>query len=168
MTLTHPAVALRPPRNRVERRAVGWWTARALAVAVPAAAAPAATALFVPAPYSAWLLLAAAALGAAGAAAAAVMPVWRYRVHRWEVTDTAVYTASGWLWQEWRVAPMSRVQTVDTQRGPLQRLFGLAQITVTTASAAGPVVIDGLDGRRADAIAAELTEATGRTPGDAT
>src|SRR5450759_2306604 len=52
-----------------------------------------------------------------------VMPRWRYRVHRWEVTSTAVYTQSGWLVQERRIAPLSRVQTVDTARGPLEQLF---------------------------------------------
>ena len=58
---------------------------------------------------------------------------------RWEVTDRAVYTLHGWLVREWRIAPISRVQTVDTQRGPLQQLLGLANVTVTTASARGAV-----------------------------
>ncbi|GAB3465080.1 PH domain-containing protein [Streptomonospora sediminis] len=183
MTLTRPAAspspspsasALRPPRHRVERRAIGWWSLRALLAAVPAAAAPALAALLVPMVVSAppavgaALWSSAAALGAAGAVAAVAVPLWRFRVHRWEVTGTAVYTAAGWLWQEWRVAPMSRIQTVDTHRGPLQRLFGLADVTVTTASAAGPLTIAGLDGERAERVAAELTEATHSTAGDAT
>jgi uncharacterized protein len=97
-----------------------------------------------------------------------VMPRWRYRVHRWEVTETAVYTQSGWLSQERRIAPISRVQTVDTERGPLEQLFGLANVTVTTASAAGPLRIHGLDRVTADALVAELTEVTSRSVGDAT
>ncbi|MFB9803545.1 PH domain-containing protein, partial [Streptomonospora salina] len=105
---------------------------------------------------------------AAGLAAAAVVPLWRFRVHRWEVADTAVYTASGWLWQEWRVAPMSRIQTVDTHRGPLQRLFGLADVVVTTASAAGPISIVGIGAAQAERAAAELTEAARVSEGDAT
>ena len=39
-----------------------------------------------------------------------VMPQWRYRVHRWEVTGEAGYTQSGWLKQEWRSAPISRIR----------------------------------------------------------
>jgi uncharacterized protein len=97
-----------------------------------------------------------------------VMPRWRYRVHRWEVTATAVYTQSGWLVQERRIAPLSRVQTVDTERGPLEQLFRLANVTVTTASAAGPLRIHGLDAATAESVVAELTEATGRSEGDAT
>ncbi|QBI54199.1 PH domain-containing protein [Streptomonospora litoralis] len=177
MTTTPAAVAatvLRPPRHRVERRAIAWWTTRTLLVAVPAAAAPAAAAAVVPefaqppATLVTALWLAAAALSTAGLAVAGAMPLWRFRVHRWEVTDTAVYTAAGWLWQEWRVAPMSRIQTVDTHRGPLQRVFGLADVTVTTASAAGPITVEGLDSGQAEQVAAELTEATERTEGDAT
>src|SRR5690625_1992476 len=173
-TAATAGAVLRPPRNRPERRAVAWWTTRTLLVAAPAAVAPAVAAAVapmltaVPAALVTALWLAAAALGAAGLAVAVAMPQWRFRVHRWEITETAVYTAAGWLWQEWRVAPMSRIQTVDTHRGPLQRLFGLVDVTVTTASAAGPLTIDGLDSERAERIAAELTESTGNTEGDAT
>ncbi len=97
-----------------------------------------------------------------------VMPQWRYRVHRWEVTDNAVYTRSGWISQERRIAPISRVQTVDTERGPLEQLFGLANVTVTTASASGPLRIHGLDRATADGLVAYLTEVTSRSRGDAT
>jgi len=65
-----------------------------------------------------------------------VVPLWRYRVHRWDIDAKAVYTRTGWLVQERRIAPISRVQTVDTERGPLDQLFGLANVTVTTASSA--------------------------------
>ena len=97
-----------------------------------------------------------------------VMPRWRYRVHRWEVTGTAVYTQSGWLSQERRIAPISRIQTVDTERGPLEQLFRLANVTVTTASAAGPLRIHGLDRATAEDLVAELTEVTSHSEGDAT
>ena len=50
-----------------------------------------------------------------------VMPRVRYRIHRWESTDTAVYTQTGWLSRERRIAPMSRVQTVDFEQGPIDR-----------------------------------------------
>ncbi|MFW5415620.1 PH domain-containing protein [Nocardiopsis sp. CNT-189] len=164
---------LRPPRHRVQRRAIAHWTVRTLfataAAAAPTAIAAVTLALFEVVP---WLVLtlgaATAAVAAIGLAVTAVMPVWRYRVHRWEITDEAVYTASGWLWQEWRIAPLSRIQTVDTDRGPLQRAFGLATLTVTTASAAGPLKVDGLDAELAADLAARLSEATQAIPGDAT
>jgi membrane protein YdbS with pleckstrin-like domain len=89
-------------------------------------------------------------------------------VHRWEVTDEAVYVRTGALWQEWRIAPMSRIQTVDTVRGPLEQAFRLATVTVTTASAKGAVRIEGLDHEVAAELAQRLTRITGATPGDAT
>ncbi len=98
----------------------------------------------------------------------AVVPLWRYRVHRWEITDTAVYTRSGWLTQERRIAPISRIQTVDTERGPIERWLGLATVTVTTASSAGAVEITALDVGVADATAARLTAIAGSSQADAT
>jgi membrane protein YdbS with pleckstrin-like domain len=98
----------------------------------------------------------------------AVMPRWRYRVHRWEVSPLAVYTQSGWLTQERRIAPISRIQTVDSQRGPLEQLFGLANVTVTTASAAGPLHIKGLDDATAQRLVRELTTVTAAAEDDAT
>ncbi|CAA0109128.1 Uncharacterised protein [Mycolicibacterium vanbaalenii] len=97
-----------------------------------------------------------------------VVPVWRYRVHRWDVDPTAVYTRSGWLVQERRIAPISRVQTVDTYRGPLDRVFGLANVTVTTASSAGAVRIVALDSEVADRVVAQLTDIAALGAEDAT
>ena len=99
---------------------------------------------------------------------AAVVPQWRYRVHRWEATDTAVYTQSGWWALERRIAPMSRVQTVDYAEGPIARLFGLASVTVTTASAAGALSIDGLDREVARRLVDDLTRQADAVEGDAT
>jgi membrane protein YdbS with pleckstrin-like domain len=109
--------------------------------------------------WHAWLHIAAVVLTAVGIVVFVVLvPLWRYRVHRWEISPQAVYTRSGWLIQERRIAPISRVQTVDTYRGPLDRLFGLANVTVTTASSAGAVHIVALDSDVADRVVAQLTD----------
>lgn len=101
-----------------------------------------------------------------------VVPIWRYRVHRWDISlntaTPAVYTRTGWLVQERRIAPISRVQTVDTYRGPLDRLFGLANVTVTTASSAGAVRIVALDAEVADWVVAQLTDVAAIGEQDAT
>lgn len=161
------ALRLRPPHHRVDRRAVRWWMTRSLLVTVVLTAVPVVPALIWE-PVRFWFLLAGGVIGGVGLLITVVMPLWRFRVHRWEVTDTAVYTSSGWLWQEWRVAPMSRIQTVDTARGPLQRAFGLSSVTVTTASAAGPIEIAGLAHGLATEVADRLTDSTQAIPGDAT
>ena len=116
-----------------------------------------------------WLHAAAAVATVLGAVVfVIVVPLWRYRVHRWDIGPQAVYTRSGWLVQERRIAPISRVQTVDTYRGPLDRLFGLANVTVTTASSAGAVRIVALDSDVADRIAAQLTDIAAIGDQDAT
>jgi membrane protein YdbS with pleckstrin-like domain len=112
---------------------------------------------------------AAAAATAVGIAVfVVVVPLWRFRVHRWEISPQAVYTRSGWLIQERRIAPISRVQTVDTYRGPLDRMFGLANVTVTTASSAGAVHIVALDAAVADHVVAQLTDIAAIGAEDAT
>ncbi len=158
---------MRDPAHHVSPRAIVFWTVRA----VPGWLLLLAGQLlwFVVAQDHAGLRFAALAVTIGFAAThLLVMPQWRYRVHRWEVTDSAVYTKSGWISQERRIAPISRVQTVDTERGPLEQLFGLANVTVTTASAAGPLRIHGLDRATADSLVAQLTEVTSRSQGDAT
>lgn len=97
-----------------------------------------------------------------------VVPWWRYSVHRWEISPRAVYTRTGWLVQERRIAPISRIQTVDTHRGPLDRLFGLANVTVTTASSAGAVYVVALDAPVADRIVAQLADIAAIGAEDAT
>jgi hypothetical protein len=160
-------VRLRPPRNRVDPRAVRYWmTAEAISISVVALVLG--LLAFLVEPARPWFLLALGVALVVGIPYMIVMPVWRYRVHRWEITDDAVYTRTGWLWQEWRIAPMSRIQTVDTQRGPLEQAYRLASVTVTTASAAGPLKIRGLDHEVAADLAERLTEVTQANKGDAT
>lgn len=104
-----------------------------------------------------WLLIIAAVWALFTVAALVVVPRVRWAIHRWEATDTAVYSRSGLFWEEWRAAPLSRVQTVDKTRGPLQRQFGLATVVVTTASSKGAVRISALDADRAEEMVDSLT-----------
>jgi uncharacterized protein len=161
------ALRLRPPEHPVERRALAWWTARALTqVAILGGALAGAYAVWEPA--RPWLGPPLALVAVLGTAYVALMPLWRYRVHRWEVTDQAVYARTGWWVREWRAAPISRIQTVDTVRGPYAQLLGLSTLAVTTASAHGALYIAGLDEARAAAAAEHLTRITRLTPGDQT
>jgi len=161
-----PSGALREPSQRVSPRARLMWTVEALLQAVVMSVVP--VVLIGPVdlidvPWWAWVLLALAL-----AAYVAVVPRWRYLVHRWEVTDTAVYTQTGWWARERRIAPMSRIQTVDHVEGALSRLFRLATVTVTTASAAGALEISGLDKDVARRLVDELTIKADAVEGDAT
>ncbi|MEJ2871604.1 PH domain-containing protein [Actinomycetospora sp. OC33-EN08] len=159
-------VPLRPPRESLDPRVRSWWRVHCLLWPVLLAVVLGVLGLLIR--PIAWFLPLAAAVVVVGIVVALAFPAYWYRVHRWEVTDDAVYTRSGFLWQEWRAAPLSRIQTVDTTRGPLQQAFGLAALVVTTASAKGAVTVAGLDHERAAEIAERLTRATQAVPGDAT
>jgi membrane protein YdbS with pleckstrin-like domain len=160
-------VRLRPPRHELDGRVVGYWrTTNLLAVAVPVVVLLVLGLLIPPARFG--LLLPAVLLAVLGVPAAILLPRWWFRLHRWEVTETAVYHRGGWFAEESRIAPMSRLQTVDTTRGPLARRYGLATLVVTTASAKGPVKIEGLDHELAADLAHRLADVAEATPGDAT
>ena len=164
--MTLPSV-IREPAHRVSPRAVAYWRTAALIGSVVLWALLAVGCALLPErPW--WVTALVVVVVAADLAYVAVVPGLRYRVHRWEVTPTAVHTRSGWLTREERIAPLSRVQTVDTAQGALMRYFGLLSITVTTASAAGPLTLECLDVPTARPVVAELTEITGRSAGDAT
>ncbi len=159
---------LRAPALLVSRRAVAYWTLRAvpgwLIVTVPQI-------IFIALGTYGHREIRTAVLVATVVIAVAhllVMPRWRYRVHRWEKTSDAVYTQAGWFNTERRIAPVSRIQTVDSHIGPFERLFKLANVTVTTASAAGPVKIHGLDRGTAQELVDDLIRTTQAAPGDAT
>ena len=159
-------VRLRAPRERVASRARWMWMCMDLLVWVPVTA----VLLLGNGPWGwfdipTWVL---AAYAVALLAYVVLVPQWRYLVHRWEVTETAVYTQTGWWARERRIAPMSRVQTVDHREGAVARLFGLATVRITTASSAGALTIEGLDRERALALVDDLTRIADSVPGDAT
>jgi membrane protein YdbS with pleckstrin-like domain len=155
---------LRDPRNLVSPRArTVWRLGAALRAAIPAAIAGSFALGGDRLPVAVWIGYAVIAL-----AYVCAMPAYRYRVHRWESTATAVYTQRGWITRERRIAPMSRVQTVDLEQGIVSRLARLATVTVTTASAAGPLKIEGLDLGVAEGLVEELTRRAEAEVGDAT
>ncbi|MGZ5399961.1 MAG: PH domain-containing protein [Nocardioides sp.] len=157
---------LREPSERVSPRARLMWTLGALANSVFTYGVLLAVAfVWAPVEVSWWV---AVLVGLAFVGYTFAMPRWRFAVHRWEVTESAVYTQTGWWSIERRIAPMSRIQTVDYEEGAFARLFGLASVTVTTASAAGALSIDGLDKQLARELVDQLTRRADAVPGDAT
>ncbi|MCY7396389.1 MAG: PH domain-containing protein [Nocardioides sp.] len=162
-SLTDPSPALREPAERVSPRARSMWR---LGAALEGAFVVGVAVVTAVVGWTPWWL--AVIVGVLVVAWAAVVPQWRYLVHRWEVTETAVYTQTGWWARERRIAPMSRIQTVDLSESAVSRLFRLATVTVTTASAAGALSIAGLDATRARELVAELTTRADAVDGDAT
>ena len=164
--MAEPTVTLREPNRQVSPRARTMWQVSALVEGAMTFAVMAVADTFIDSIDLPWWAFAVAV--AAHLLWAAVVPQWRYLVHRWEVTETAVYTQTGWWARERRIAPMSRIQTVDHAEGAVERLFRLATVTVTTASAAGALQISGLDKDDARRLVDELTLKADAVEGDAT
>lgn len=160
-------VDIRVPKLRVERRAIAWWMLRAL-VLWGLLLGALITAAVLWEPVRVWLIAPIVLVAAVFLAKIVVEPWWRYAVHRWEIGELATYASNGWLVREWRVAPTSRIQTVDAVRGPIEQLLGLSTLRVTTASSSGAISIVGLDRAVAQDAAARLAVIAEISEGDAT
>lgn len=66
--------------------------------------------------------------------------------------------ASGVMFRSVETVPYGRVQSVTIDEGPVDRRFGLAQLTVTTASEGADVTLPGLPRDEAERLRVMLTE----------
>lgn len=143
-----PDLTLRDPAHQVSPKAVIRWRLSAVSTAITlVVAAGIGAALTV-----SWAWIGVLVLAGLGIWYVIAMPRLRYRTHRWEVTQTAIYTQVGWLGRYRELVPISRVQTVSSAQGALDRALGLSTVLISTAAETG-VEIALLD----EAVAAELT-----------
>lgn len=160
MSTPATGLPLRPPAHRVAPAARVLWALQGAVLAVVLAAVVLGLSFALPEdtphPIEVTLAVARWLLVPVALVSVVIEPLWRYQVHRWEITEDAVYTLEGWLTRTWRIVPVSRIQTVDTTRGPLQQLLGLTSVSVRTASHAGSTAIDQLDAAQAAAVAHDL------------
>ena len=99
----------------------------------------------------------AVAMGIVAVAWVAFMVVWmavviplRYVRWRYEVSPEYLDIARGIIIRRRFIIPFIRVQNTDTRQGPILRLFGLANVTVSTA--AGEHEIPGLRTEEAEEL----------------
>lgn len=113
-----------------------------------------------------------AVLGGVGAAvvllavaAVAIGPRLRYRSWRWQLTDEGLEMGHGVLLRTESAIPVFRVQQIDVRQGPLERLFGIVTLQVSTASSGSDGVLPGLDAARADEVRRDLLGRLGTDDG---
>jgi membrane protein YdbS with pleckstrin-like domain len=91
----------------------------------------------------------------------------RYRAWGYEVREDSLYLQRGVLTKVNTVVPFVRVQHVDSARGPLERLVGLASTVVYTAGSRGAdVAIPGLTPESAEDLQDRLKRLAIRAEGD--
>ncbi|SFR45365.1 PH domain-containing protein [Halogeometricum limi] len=97
----------------------------------------------------------------------ALLAVARYRAWGYEVRDDSLYLERGVFTQVRTVVPFVRIQHVDSSRGPLERVVGLASTVVYTAGSRGAdVAVPGLAGDGADELRERLKRLAIRSEGD--
>jgi membrane protein YdbS with pleckstrin-like domain len=83
-----------------------------------------------------------------------VVPEIRYRRYKYYLDDEMLVVEEG-LWFITRsIAPIERIHQIEVKRGPVDRMFGMGNVIVTTAG--GVVKIAFLEDAVADEIAARL------------
>lgn len=96
--------------------------------------------------------------------------VVRFRVWGFEIRDDCVYLQRGVFVNVKTLMPFVRIQHVDTQRSPLERIVGLSSIVVYTAGSRGAdATIPGLLPDQATGLRETLKDLAveGRAKGDA-
>ncbi len=85
-----------------------------------------------------------------------VSPAVYYRHYAYSIDDEKLDVRSGVVFLSHTLIPVERIHQVEINRGPIDRAFGLADVTVTTAG--GVFSMPHLDGPEADSIASKLNE----------
>ena len=89
----------------------------------------------------------------------AVGPNRIYRRLRYGLTDRILQVLRGWLFHVDTIVPLVRVQHIDINRGPLDKLFGTATLVVHTAGTHNSIVsLPGLSPERAAEIRDSIRE----------
>jgi putative membrane protein len=91
-------------------------------------------------------LLRGAALALGGAALAALAGLVRWAATTYAVEGEVIHHRRGWLSVKETDVPFARVQSLDTEQGPVQRLFGVQAVHVQTGAggAGGEIVLEAL------------------------
>ncbi len=102
--------------------------------------------------------------GVGGTALAAVMGYARWRTSRWWVTDETIHHRRGLVAIKETDVPFERVQSLDLEQGPVQRLFGVQAVHVQTGGggARGEIVLEALGDREIDELRALVAGRTAR------
>jgi len=91
----------------------------------------------------------------------------RYRIWVYEVRPEAVYIRRGVLTRVRTIVPHVRIQHVDSQRGPLERILGLSRVVIYTAgSRQADVSIPGLRPDQATHLQNRLRDLAIESEGD--
>jgi len=85
-----------------------------------------------------------------------VGPIVFYRRYRYRMDDDKLEIRRGIVFISHTLVPMERIHQVQVSRGPINRMFGLADVIVTTAG--GVTTLEYLETDVAESVASRLNE----------
>lgn len=83
-----------------------------------------------------------------------VSPYFRYHRYRYSINEECIDIQEGYLFVTRHIVPIERLHKLQTLRGPIDRIFKVAKVKVTTAG--GDVTIRFVDEELAEKIADTL------------
>jgi len=88
-----------------------------------------------------------------------IWPFLSYRHWGFAIRRTDVLLKSGVVFKRLSAVPFARIQHVDSDAGPIERMFGVANLIIHTAGAhAGSLTVPGLPNERAEALRDYLSQ----------
>ncbi|WP_448857954.1 PH domain-containing protein [Corynebacterium propinquum] len=107
--------------------------------------------------WSSWLWIATAVI-----VAFVLFRIWliprQVKLLGWKETDDELLITRGKIWHTFTVVPYGRIQFVDVSAGPIDKLFGLKNVKLHTASSSSDSDVPGLAAADADALRQRLSE----------
>ena len=85
---------------------------------------------------------------------AAISPYFRFHRYRYSINDEFIDIYEGYIFVVRNIVPLERLHKMQTLRGPIDRMFKVAKVVVTTAG--GDVTLRFLDEEKAEFIAESL------------
>ena len=82
---------------------------------------------------------------------ATISPYFRFHRYRYSINNEFIDIYEGYIFVERNIVPLERLHKMQTLRGPIDRMFKVAKVVVTTAG--GDVTLRFLDEEKADFIA---------------
>lgn len=85
-----------------------------------------------------------------------ISPYFRYHRYRYSINEECIDIIEGYMFVKRNIVPIERLHKLQTKRGPVDQMFGVEKVVVTTGG--GDVTISFLEVEKAEQIAESLRQ----------
>jgi len=61
-----------------------------------------------------------------------ISPYFRYHRYRYKLDEDALEIVEGYIFISHNIVPIERIQNIELQQGPIDRIYGVSKMTITT------------------------------------